>query len=560
MKRERILAFVLSACFLLGILAGCGDKTPANSPANSPESSPPVSSPSNSPGSSAAGPSWPGLPRDGVKYTAPPAGAKLADEVRVIMGNTSIVVMDPFKPAGNNQEVKQIAMMLYDRLLNLADDNSLLPELAAKWDAGDYQTYSFTLRDDVYFHNGEKLTSSDVEWTIQQALAGAGSGAFDVWALVDSVKVIDALNFQIVLKAVNVNFLFNLARPMAAIVSKKAMTDDPENGAMYGASGAYKVNEFVSGDYIRLQRNDKWWNKANMPVTEFFLYKFFPEQAARALNVLNGEYHFSYGAPPEDVPSFESAPDKYAVYASVFNNPQSLVFNLTDPLMADKNFRLAVLHALDKEEIALIAAGKWAYPDSESGNLWGLYTEFRNPNIQPYKYDLELAKKYLKESSYAGQEVELVTAIITNVKAAEVIKSQLEDIGIKVRVNEMDMGGFAGYTKYGNTQAQMVLQSISMAVAAGTARSGFTPGGGQNRASYDNPEITALFDEADRTSDPIKRRDIYYKIQQIIMDDAIGTNVFWRVGNLVAQSKTGGMILPPYNERNDMRGMYFVLS
>ena len=562
-KIRRLTALFIGISMCLVILTSCrdgsnteGTNTPTNTGTTDSANSG-TEDTSNDQGTT-VNPEKSGPPTALVEWVAPPAGARLADEVRIIMGNSAVGILDPFNPASNNQESIQAMTMIYDRLLDISNDRELLPELATSHQTDDWKTFTFTLREDVTFHNGEKFTANDVAWTVQAANDGIGSGAFDLWRNVETVNIVNDYTIQLTLSDVNVDFLFNLTRPMASICNEKAMKDNPEGGAMIG-TGAFRVTEFASNDYIDMERNDNWWNKDRMPVTERMHYCYVPEPGARSIMMRNGEYQFCYGIVPEDIPGFQ-ADSNFTVLPNSFNAPQILGFNLTDPLMADKNFRLAVIYALDKDEIALIAAGEWAYGDTESGQIWGLDTEFRNLDIPAYTYDPELAKEYLAASSYNGQEVELATAIITNIRASEAIHSQLADIGIAVKINSMDSPSFAVYTAYGNTQSQMFVQGANMSINAASARNVFTPGGGQNRFNYNNPEVTALFEEATRTPDLDARSAKYYKIQELIVADALGTNILWRTGSLISNANCRGIVLKAENERNDMRGLYYILD
>ena len=549
-KTKRYIAMTLGFMICIGILAACGNggsdqntsPTPGAEVSQTPATTPSTPAAAEEPG--------------GVTMEQAEEGGTYAEEVRIILDNNPINVLNPFLPAANNTSTNASFTMMYDRLLYPEDDGTFSPELAS-YETSDYTTYSFVLRDDVYFHNGDKMTASDIEWTINTAKNSPGSPSADAWRLVDSINIKSDYEFDLVLGEMNVDFLFGLTRPASGIVNQRAMEADAETGTWVG-TGAFSVIDFETGDFVYLQRNDSWWNTANMPVTERVHLRFVPEMGARAIMVQNGEAQISLGTSAEDLPIFENDPDNYEVYRVTFNDPQGMAFNMTDPLMQDKDFRLAVLHAIDFDEVAVVAAGKWASGANESGNFWGLTTEFRHPDLPYIGHDPELAKEYLASSSYAGQTVEIATAIITNIRGSEVIQAHLEDIGINVEVNQMDSPTLNAYIASGQGQINVIFTTITPSAAS--VRSAFTPGGGQNRSNYSNPEVTALFDEASKTIDREARRDIYYRIQEIIYDEKPVHNVIWRHNGIVISNDIGGIILRSDAHRHDYRGVYLTVN
>ena len=552
-KNKKILAIILALVMCLGLLAACGgndDPPPANTGGGG-DSPPPANdttSPSQPPAADDPG---------GVDMGQAAEGGNYAEEVRIIVDNNPINVVNPFLPASNNTSTNSVFTMIYDRLLYPEDDGTFSPELASV-ETSDYTTYSFVLRDDVVFHNGDKLTARDVEFTINTAKDSPGSPSADAWRLVETINIHSDTEFDLVLGEMNVDFLFGLTRPASGIVNQNAMSADAEKGPWVG-TGAFSIIDFETGDFVYMQRNDNWWNTANAPVTERMHLRFVPEMGARAIMVQNGEAQISLGTSAEDLPIFENDPDNYNVYRVTFNDPQGMAFNMTDTLMQDKNFRLAVLHAIDLDEVAVVAAGKWASGANESGNFWGLTTEFRHPDLPYIGYDPELAKEYLAASSYVpGTVVEIATAIITNIRGSEVIQACLEDIGITVEVNQMDSPTLNAYIAGGQGQINVIFTTITPSAAS--VRAAFVPGGGQNRSNYSNPEVTALFDEASKTIDREARRDIYYRIQEIIYDELPVHNVIWRHNGIVIHNNIGGLILRSDAHRHDYRGVYYTLD
>jgi peptide/nickel transport system substrate-binding protein len=551
-KTRRLIALILGVVFCLGILAACNTNTHPGGGGGG--GSTPVAPPN--PGAPAA-PSGGG--QGDLGQTQAQEGAKLADEVRIIQDNNMIGVLNPFSPAANTTPTNWIFSAIYDRLISTAEDGfTLIPELALTFSTTDYKTYSFTLREDVNFHNGEKFTAKDVEWTMKQAQAGIGSTSFDQWRPVQSINIKGDYAFDIVLNAVNVDFLFGLTRPAAGILNQKAMDADSEKGTWVG-TGAYKVLDFQTNDFTYLERNPNWWNKDNPVVTERIHMSFIPEMGTRSIMLQNNDVQLSFGTSAEDIAIFEADPANYTVHPLVFADPQGLNFNMTHPLTSDYNFRMAVLHALDRVEIAFVAAGKWADGGLKDGTFWGLVTEHRKSDIPLPEYNVELAKEYLAKSPYkAGDVVEIATAIITNQRASEAIQAQLADVGITSEINFMDPPSMNSYIINGTGMINVFF--TTMTPNAGSIRNAYYPGSSQNRSLFNDQYISDLLDEAAAETNANRRRDIYYEIQDYMAGINPTTCLFWRVNGIVWHNNLGGVILRSDLARIDLRWIYLEID
>ena len=550
-KLRRSLAIILGLTLCLGILAAC-DTT------DTPASSPPPASQSQSPPPTTPAEDLGDLEPDVIE--TPDDDATLATRINVIQDNNTITVLNPFLPAGNVTPANWAFIMIYDTLVDsVGTDNRIVPNLATDWQTDDWQTFVFNLRDDVYFHNGDHFTAQDVVNTIEYAKEGAGSSAFDNWRPVESWNILSDYSIELVLNDVNVDFLFNMARPAVGIVNKRAIDADPDRGYWVG-TGAFMVHAFETGDYTHFRRNDNWWNSAHIPPTEEVFMQFVPEMGTRAMMLQAGDMDVSFGTSAEDIYMFEEDPDNWVVHGLAFNDPQGLNFNLDDRITGDLNFRMAVLHALDKREIAVGAAGKWADAEFTDGTFWGFTTEFRNTSIPVIEQDLDKAKEYLEASVWNGETIEVSCAIITNQRAAQVVQAQLADIGITAEINFMDMGPMNAYLAYGSNESQISVFFTTITPSAGSLRAAMTPGGSMNRSGFNNDRVTELINEAARTADENARRQMYYEVQDLFVAEQPATTLYWRVNGIVFRSTVGGMILRSDIQRVDLRQMYMTVD
>jgi len=551
MKMKKNIALVICLIMCVGIIAACGP-APAGGPA----------APGGGPAAPATGPA--ATPETPSAVVAPaPEGpdVEFASHIDLILSTDNLATLNPMLAATNNGSSDMSRMMMHERLIERNHDTGqLLPALAHDWNTDDYTTFRFYLRDDVYFHNGEKLTADDVVFTIELAMESPGAPAQGHWAtgLIESVTAVDDYIVEIVLDRVNPDYFFGLSMPAAVILSRAAVEADPDLGWQIGA-GAFELVEFSSNDFVEFRRNPNYWNENKNILTESMTFRFIPEPGARTIMMQRGDALVSKGTTPEDLPIFQNDND-FDVIPVPFNLPAALVFNMEHPLMSEYHFRMAVMHAIDRPTTSIFAAGDWNMPVMDSGTIWGRAQEFRHDNIPPIPFDQDLARYHLAQSSYAGEELEIATAIVTHVRGSQAIQEQLRQVGIYVTVNEFDAPGLQAYMISPDNDPHMALINLSVTLSAASARNFLYPGGNLNFMRYNNPEVNELLNAAISMTDVNERRDTYLRIQEIVAQDPPAISMYHRINAIVARDGVGGIQIWGDHRLTDVREMFFVVE
>ena len=547
MKKITAILIILALCFAVAACGGDGETTSSGGTTNS-------GGTTSSGGTSSSGSgSGDNVLVPGDVISAPEEdNVEYADLIDIIL-QSIFTVIDPLNPAATNPGFRFMYICLYDRLVYRTNEGEFVGELATSWETDDLQHYTFHLREGVVFHNGENFTAQSVIDTITTARENPGSLAFDAWRSVDTITAVNDYTLDIVLTAPNVDFIFQMSIPGASIISRAERAIDPVAGAWVG-TGAYYMEDFVPGDYALLTRNDNYWG-APIP-TRQLLFRFVPEFGTRAVYLQNGQSHICTGLSTADIDMFVDDPN-FIVYR-IPSDPHPIAFNMNDPITGDLNFRLAVAHALNMDEITIVAAGNYGSPSTD-GTFWGYSTEFRNTAVPLLEYNVDLAREYLEASSYNGEEVEIMTGVETTQRAAEIIQEQLGRIGIRITLLHTDSPTLSAAAVYGNTQTQLVSHPSPFSLSASSARPMFYPGGASNRASYNNPAVTELFDLAPTIGDPAQRESIYKEIQELISADLPYLNIFYRVQAIVTTSNIGGIITNA-DQNHDFRGIFMVVD
>ena len=555
MSKFRVLAIFVTLCMALSLLAACGGNQgagdtggPATAPAASPTGGAPAPAPSTG-GAPSVAPIQPAVPA--------PENIEIAEHIVFVNGTSErVATFDNTNPVTSSIGSNITFTMIYDKLVEVQPDGTLIPELAKSWDINaDYSEFTFHLRDDVYFHNGEKFTADDVAFTIERSRTAPGTQAYDRFSLVESWDIVN--DYEIVLKLEQsfVDFVWNITWPACGIHNRKALEADPETGHYIG-TGKYTVYDFVVDDYITFERFDNYWD--DMIRSKYVTFRYVAEETARFIMLENGDANVVMAMSPIYVPDADANPNlDYLAYT--LGNITYIGFNMNLPVMADINFRKAVAHAVNREQMVLAAReGYGTIPNNPVH--WGYMTEFRNEDVARYDYDLDKAKEYLAMSSYNGETIEMIASNPSSQQVMQVAVSNLADIGINITARNTDNPGMNADTAWGNQDLRIHAHAGEYQFWASSARVNYYPGILGNRSMYDNPEVTSLLDEAMGTFDDAAREAIYRKIQEIVAEDCPYVAIYHHLQIIGISDGLGGILASPSTPFTDFSNMYLPIK
>jgi peptide/nickel transport system substrate-binding protein len=398
--------------------------------------------------------------------------------------------------------------------------------------SADGRTYTFHLRKGVTFHEGfGPFTAADVEFSLNRYRDSKES----VWAAqysnIASVRVLDDYTVEVTLKAPDPFFLALVATDTesgSVMMSKKAFEQlgKPAMRLRPIGTGPFRFVEYRTKDQVVLARNDNYWG--GKPILEQIVYRYMPNATARELALLNGEIH-----------SMRTAIDarliarlkRQGVIISPFGPEVSWLLNLN---MSRKPFddirvRRAVAHAINKGDPANFIGPDLAEP--LSGPIPPSYFGALKPNEFPpqvrYDYDPARAKALLAQAGFPnGFEVSMIISERSDYREMMTIFQQhLKQVGINVQLNLVDHTTYhaqgmkdvnpiflIGDLSYPDARI-MLKRYYHSAYIVGK------PTGVRNYSHYDNKQVDAWLEEAERAGDLSTRRQIYAEIQKKVMED-----------------------------------------
>lgn len=448
-----------------------------------------------------------------------PAGEPVASGDPVIIAQGSDAVsLDPH--GQNDQASSRVRVQMFDTLLMQDKDLEFQPLLATSWDQIDELTVEFKLREGVKWHNGEDFNADDVVFSIKRAIDSPTVGHIVGMINPDKVEKVDDYTVRIGTDEPFGPLLAHLAHPAISIANEKAVTEAGEDVDIKPVgTGPYKLKEWARGDYVELERNEDYWGEpAKSPILRF---RNIAEGANRTIELETGDVHIAYDIPPNDASKVEGNSDLKMIRDANFSTTY-IGFNAGKEPFDKKEVRQAINHAINMDEI--VDAVYFGSGAKAAGPL-GPNVLFANQDLEPYKYDPDLAKQMLADAGYADG-FDLVIWTNDNqirMDIAEIVQNQLNEVGINASMEVLEWGAYLANTAAG--EHDMFI--LGWTTVTGDADYGLYAlfhssqfGDAGNRTFYKNEKVDELLDKARTSVDEAERTAAYKEAQEIIREDA----------------------------------------
>jgi peptide/nickel transport system substrate-binding protein len=390
------------------------------------------------------------------------AAAQENDEATLVIGiNAEASSLDPHHVPGSIIG-NRTYFMIFDSLTRTDSQGTVQPMLATAWTNTDDNTWVFSLRPDVAFHDGSIMTADDVAYSLNRLLFSDQESFVRSQFLpyISSVEATGELQIAITTPAADPLLPLRLASPYAAIMPAAYVEEagfEAVQTAPVGA-GPYRVESVTAGDRLVLVRHDAYW--MGLPAAERVVLRVIPEASTRVAALRSGEVDFITTVSPDLVEQLDAQDNLRVDTVSVFNY-MLIYFNTKQGPTANPLIRQALSLAIDREAIA--------------EGLWGSRVRVMNDYLLPgefaydadrpaFAYDPAEAQRLLAEAGYNGEPIEFTppNAYYTNGQlVTDVITEMWRAVGINVAYTPLDTAAWADRSLAGNNIA--TLQSFGTA-------------------------------------------------------------------------------------------------
>jgi peptide/nickel transport system substrate-binding protein len=369
-------------------------------------------------------------------------------------------------------EVAKVTNQIFDQLVGFTPGSGgqLRDGLATEYSL-EGTTATLTLRQGVTFHNGSELTASDVRATIRRFTDSeyeyylgdenrSGYGPFTFGNWVESVD--DSSDYEVTIELTQqyAPFLRNLAMFAASILSQEqieSLDDQVSLGTEPQGTGAFQFEQLDNGNQrVLLSGNGDYWGDG--PNVEQVVFKTIGQNSTRVQDVINGNSHITDNLDSQSSQQLDNAGSARLASKNGINVGYMAMNQSRREEFRDRRVRQAISYAVNTQAIVdsiyqgFATVADQPLPPDVLGH---------NEELEPYATDKEEAQRLLEEAGYGdGFEFELATFSNPRgynpspVQTANQVKSDLEDIGLTVNINQFsNFGPYLDYTSAGRHDA-----------------------------------------------------------------------------------------------------------
>jgi len=507
--------------------------------------------------------------------------------------------------SNSNQSIWGLALMM-EGLVEYDKQNNLIPCIAKSWTISeDGLTYTFTLRNDVYFHDspcfkltggkGRKVTASDFKYCMER-VNNPKTKTRGSWVFRDRIKgaqeyidfMSDKSNSEVTgisgLKAYNDSTLvIELTKPFSPFLSILTMSygyvypkEAVEHfGDKFGqnpvGTGAFKLDKWIFDQELLYEKNLSYWGKDSqgnsLPYLDGVRITFTQSSETEFLDFQNGKYDFhdpsseTYDQITDkngnlleaDTKNFnmKKQPWLQTVFFGMMQSPE-LPGGIEGPFAGNKKLRQALNYAVDRDRIMNfvlknrgIAAVNGPLPPGMPGY---------DSSIKGYNYDKEKALKLLDEAGYPNGKGLNLTLVTGNEEIQKTIaiavQEQFKSIGIDLKLDQLVQATLISKQEEGvfpfwraSWGADYFDPENFMALFYSK---NITPKG-PNRVGYNNPEIDSLYEKSLAITDFAERKKIYDTMQNIVIEDAAWLFLYYNEKVYLLKNNIDGFYLDGLN-------------
>jgi ABC-type transport system substrate-binding protein len=437
---------------------------------------------------------------------------------------------------------QQISFLFLDKLLTVADDWTLQPRLAERWETGpDGKSVTFYLRKGLKWSDGVPLTAKDIHFTFKSTMDLRTAAAPGPTSIITGYQdfrdgkidtppglvIVDDNTFRLEFDSANAGFVPSISflgfqilpEHILGAVDPSQLEQHPFFQNPTVASGPFKFVKYETDQFVQVERNPNFWGPA-AKLERIFVHIATSDVATAQLQ--KGEIlHTQISV--TDTDTLKNAPG-----VKVANKAAAGIFLMAPlfdgPKFNNKLVRQALVYAIDREGIVQqVLKGYGRVVNTHIiGPEWAV-----NPNLNKYEYNPDKARALLAEAGWDPN-----TPVVMNWMAGQggadvqnsllIAQSQLQAVGIKADFVPLERGPLLDaitsrkfdLVAYGGGVYTVDPDSTSYVLMCQ-----FTQPKGANNAGYCNPNVDRLFLEGRAATDQAQRARAYQEASALINDD-----------------------------------------
>ena len=401
---------------------------------------------------------------------------------------------------------------MYTGLADYDQQGNIIPGIAESWEPSkDLMAWVFRLRKGVLFHNGREVDAEAVKLNIEHIKDPAIGSDWHQGA-VETIKTVEILD--------KYTLRFHLTEPDAAVPTHvlhyPTNLQAPDNFDKASehpvGTGPFKFVSWTRWNETRLVRFENYWETDtagnNLPYLDEIIGKPKREDSVRLMALRTGQVNLIDALAFADVARFKkSYGDQYNIWPTYFGGI-AMVFNFRRGPFQDKRLRTAAAHAIDRQAIhnsVFYGQGDMLDQPYPRGNPWHLES-------QSLQYDPDKAKALLKQARAVGIEVKIVCGanVPYNNECGQIVQEMWNSVGFKVALEPLDTVPFLTARREGNFDGLIQGNTLRFDPDDFYGRNLHSKSRyAQVLSGWHNARYDQLVEEAKRTLDPARRKELY---------------------------------------------------
>lgn len=444
---------------------------------------------------------------------------------------------------------------VYETLLERNNESlKLTPMLAKSWEISDNKLkYTFKLREDVYWHDGEPFTSEDVVFSYNSIMDPKVDSPHlkSYYQEILDVKAIDKYTVEFTYSRpyfLALEFCGGMPIVPKHVFEKGNFNTNPAGRDPVG-TGPYKFDEWDTGSEIVLVKNDDYWgDEASL---EKIIFKIISDPTV-TFQVLKREELDVAGLTPiqwdrqSNTDVFKKNFNKYSYFRPNYN---FIGWNMKKPFFKDEKVRTAMTHFVNRQlilEKILLGLG------AVVTNPFYINSPEYPDDIEPLEYDPGKAKMLLDEAGWVDSDNDgirdkngvkfefeflLPSGSDTSEKIATILKEQLDKAGILMNIRKTEWAVFT--TRLSDRKFDAVILGWSMGVESDPYQIWHSSqvDKGSNFVGFENKSADELIEEARKEFERDKRIELYREFAHIVHDEQPYTFLFCRKSTVAVHDR-----------------------
>ena len=489
---------------------------------------------------------------------------------------TNPVAIEPFG-AEENQGV-QVMYATFDTLTTYDwGESKIVPLACESYESNDDATqFTFHLRKEAKWHDGNPVVAADYKYAWERLCQhdfkpAPSSLGYKLNSIKGAAEMQNGTGTELDIECPDdYTLVVNLATPNAdfdAAVADYATapvpahcTDTEEDFQAFRVhpigNGPFMMDgDWADGQYINIKRFDDYWGEK--PLIDGINFQIFKDDTTAWTEFTAGNLDFTmipsgqfqvckdtYGIADEDGylanPDHQTLTgDECSIYYFLINNE--------DEIMADKNLRIAMSYAINRQAICDSALQGTKAPASNMLSPGIAGYEDNAWDHCPAEGDKDKAKEYLEKSDYAKNGSPTLQLSFNTGSANEsiltMIQADLTAVGINCELNQMEWAAYIDALQGREYQAGRLGWTVQVPAPYMVLQPLFYTGSGDNNSSYSNPDFDAAIDKAQSTVDQDERIAAYQEANKIVAEDFPVIPLFYYTHTYVTSKRVNNMFL-----------------